>query len=564
MSDYELLCRRIGKRAADRLVRFGLNLDEERAAECDPPAETPHCPENGSPFQSAAKGTISSCTAEQNRGKEGGIEGLEFGHLENVRRIASEQLDQSRRAVLGQFMTPVPIARFMASLFQKWPNQISLLEPGAGIGALAHAFVCRCLEKRPDCSLKITAYELEQSLARYLSEQLAELTARNRQIEVEILQRDFIREAAFAAPFRPSRFTHVILNPPYRKIGSKSEYRSLLRHIGVETGNLYAAFLALAVELTSDDGEIVAIIPRSFCNGLYFRPFRAWLLDRVAISQIHVFDRRNKAFEDDNVLQENIIIRLIRRGEQGPVIISSCDDGTFNGYIEKRVPFEQIVKPYDSGQFIHIPTFETNGNLGDTTLAKLGLDVATGPVVDFRLRGHSLSTPQPGSVPLLYAHHFSGGELEWPREHKKPNALLVNDKTRRWLMPSGWYTITKRFSAKEERRRIVAYIVDPRKLPYDLYGFENHLNVIHANKAGINEFLARGLALFLNSTSVDRHFRNFSGHTQVNATDLRSMKFPSEQTLVAFGEWSAKHPAADQNEIDAFTETFNGHETATN
>ncbi len=417
-------------------------------------------------------------------------------------------------------------------------------------------------EQRSNGTLKVAAYEIEASLIQYLSEHLSELKDRSQRVEIEIIQRDFIREAEFAASFQDQRFTHAILNPPYRKIASKSEYRKLLRNIGLETGNLYTAFLALAVELTSDGSEIVAIIPRSFCNGSYFRPFRAWLLDRVAICQIHVFESRNKAFADDNVLQESIIIKLVKRGEQGAVVISTCHDGSFNGYMERSYPFESIVKIGDAQQFIHIPTYETNGDIGCMTLANLGLDVATGPVVDFRLREHSLSTPRTGSVPLLYAHHFSGGALQWPRHHKKPNALLVNEITKKWLMPSGWYTITKRFSAKEERRRIVAYVVDPRKLPYDLYGFENHINVIHRNRAGITEDLARGLAVFLNSTAVDRHFRNFSGHTQVNATDLRSMKFPTEQTLIEFGRWAAEHQTATQNDIDAFVENFDGHEAA--
>jgi adenine-specific DNA-methyltransferase len=30
---------------------------------------------------------------------------------------------------------------------------------------------------------------------------------------------------------------------------------------------------------------------------------------------------------------------------------------------------------------------------------------------------------------------------------------------------------------------------------------------------------------------VDRHFRQFSGHTQVNATDLRSLRYPHLNTL---------------------------------
>ena len=54
-------------------------------------------------------------------------------------------------------------------------------------------------------------------------------------------------------------------------------------------------------------------------------------------------------------------------------------------------------------------------------------------------------------------------------------------------------------------------------------GFENHLNYFHKKGRGIDMPLARGLAAFLNSTLVDAYFRQFNGHTQVNATDLRSL-----------------------------------------
>jgi hypothetical protein len=374
------------------------------------------------------------------------------------------------------------------------------------------------------------------------------------------VQRDFLREAAFATSFGARRFSHVILNPPYKKIGAASDYRKLLRSIGVETGNLYSAFLALAVAMTEDQGEIVGIVPRSFCNGMYFRPFRSWLLSEAALTHIHVFESRNKAFSDDDVLQENIIVRLQRGGSQCSVAVSTSHDSTLQDYRERQIPFAEIVKPDDPEQFIHVPTFEINGSgkLFAHSLAELGLEVATGPVVDFRLRAYSHSMPEPGMVPLLYAHHFAGGTLQWPREHKKPNALEVNDATRKWLMPQGWYAITKRFSAKEEKRRLVAHVVDPSKLPHELYGFENHLNVIHSGKKGIAPALARGIALFLNSTVVDLHFRNFSGHTQVNATDLRSMRYPAKDVLSEFGEWAAKQDNLSQEQIDRFVESYDG------
>jgi hypothetical protein len=81
--------------------------------------------------------------------------------------------------------------------------------------------------------------------------------------------------------------------------------------------NLYSAFVALAVGEAAPGGQIVAIIPRSFCNGPYYRPFRDFILERAAIRHMHLFESRNKAFKDDEVLQENIIIRLSVAASRG-------------------------------------------------------------------------------------------------------------------------------------------------------------------------------------------------------------------------------------------------------
>jgi adenine-specific DNA-methyltransferase len=98
----------------------------------------------------------------------------------------------------------------------------------------------------------------------------------------------------------------------------------------------------------------------------------------------------------------------------------------------------------------------------------------------------------------------------------------------------------------------VAHVVDPSNFETDYLGFENHLNVIHAGKEGLPRDLAFGLALFLNSTILDQHFRSFSGHTQVNATDLRTMKFPNLALLRKFGRWAQKQSLLDQHQIDSF------------
>lgn len=101
---------------------------------------------------------------------------------------------------------------------------------------------------------------------------------------------------------------------------------------------------------------------------------------------------------------------------------------------------------------------------------------------------------------------------------------------------------------KEERRRIVAPVYNA-ELPGELIGFENHLNVYHAGRCGLPRRVAAGLAAYLNSTLVDRFFRQFNGHTQVNATDLRALRYPDRVALERIG---AGNEGCDlsQGEID--------------
>jgi tRNA1(Val) A37 N6-methylase TrmN6 len=486
--------------------------------------------------------------------------------IDLARRRASKELDSRRRSQLGQFMTPTRIADFMASLFQKWPNEAILLDPGAGIGSLTEAFAERFFEKTPTGSeLHAHAFEFEPVMLPYLREHFEIIRKRyvngGRTFDGSIHERDFIAEASYEAGMGGRRYTHAVLNPPYKKLGTGSNHRKMLRQVGIETVNLYTAFLGLVVALMRSGGEVVAIIPRSFCNGTYFRPFRHFLLERVAITHIHVFESRERAFQEDEVLQENIIVRLVRDERQADVTLSTSHDASFTDFRSWTVPFSHVVDPEDRQSFIRVPTTEVSTpNLFDSTLAELNISVSTGPVVDFRVRNDWLTAPKGACAPLLYTHHLRGGILQWPKPHKKPNALRLNEDTRRWLMPRGVYTITKRFSAKEERRRLVAYVIEPESLPFEFYGFENHLNVFHSGGRGLPREIAYGVALFLNSTAADDYFRNFSGHTQVNATDLRGMGFPSKDTLLALGAWSLAHCGASQEDIDAHIDEEYGNE----
>ena len=60
--------------------------------------------------------------------------------------------------------------------------------------------------------------------------------------------------------------------------------------------------------------------------------------------------------------------------------------------------------------------------------------------------------------------------------------------------------------------------------------------------------------VFLNSDLVDRYFRTFNGHTQVNATDLKQMYYPSINDLRELGIWAQKQMILSIDLIDQHVE----------
>jgi adenine-specific DNA-methyltransferase len=471
-----------------------------------------------------------------------------------LRLEAARKLDAHRKAELGQFLTPAPVARLMASMLQGAGSDLHILDAGAGVGALFAACIAElCSRPQRPRRIAVTAYEIDETLAGYLQDTLRLCEQACHQAGIafqgDIHQEDFLASAVSLLrddlffTQSPPAYTCAVLNPPYRKIHSSSKHRKLLRSIGMETGNLYTGFLALAAHLLAPGGEMVAITPRSFCNGPYFKPFRTSFLHTMSLRRIHIFASRDAAFRDDEVLQENIIFHAVRSHRRPAQVTISSSAGPDDALPSIRgVDYDQVVPPGDPDAFIHIPSdalaCEVAERMGtfSATLDSLGITVSTGRVVDFRAKQFLRFEPEEGTVPLIYPGNFSQGFVKWPLPNgKKAKALRDTYETRDLLVPAGFYVLTKRFSAKEERRRIVAAVYDRDRIKADRVGFENHLNYYHINGRGLPRNLAIGLAAFLNSTLVDAYFRLFNGHTQVNATDLRKLRYPSRSELEALG-----------------------------
>lgn len=463
-----------------------------------------------------------------------------------VKRTKKERTET--QVLLAQYFTPSAIADYMASLFRKpTQKQVRILDAGAGEGILGLTLL-DSLKKTP-ANVAATFVELDDQTYGTLQNTTA---AAQKKFDVDLIHDDFIN-TAFELEWQGKQFTHVILNPPYFKLRVDSQNNKRLRAQGIHVTNIYAAFVWLSARLLEDEGELVAIIPRSFCNGPYFLKFRQFLFEHFSLDTIHTFSSRNKAFAHDSVLQENIILHISKRPQQEMVKITYSIDQSFTDIATRKVPFDGIVSPSDKSKTIYIPAKNQTMSLPDfaqNALQDLGVSVSTGPIVDFRLKGNIKESGNESTIPLLYPAHMSGPEIEWPREafrklgqHYVPAAAVnsslsidENGIADKQVLPlDGYYVVVRRFSSKEEKRRIFASVVAPDKLPTKHVTFENHLNYFHAKKHGLAKDLAYGLCAYLNSSIVDEHFRKVSGHTQVNVSDLKSMPYPNHEKLEKIG-----------------------------
>jgi adenine-specific DNA-methyltransferase len=225
----------------------------------------------------------------------------------------------------------------MASLFESRLPSLRLLDAGAGVGTLTAALVEEVTRRRArPRELSVIAYEVDPLLAEYLQSTLelcaAECERAGVHFSGKIVREDFIEsgvrmlEGGLLAQ-ATHRFDCAILNPPYRKINRDSRERRLLRRLGLETSNLYAGFLSVATGLLDRGGELVAITPRSFCNGPYFKPFRKAFLEEMTFRRIHVFEARDQAFGEDEVLQENIVFRAVKGVDPAAAVTVSSSAG---------------------------------------------------------------------------------------------------------------------------------------------------------------------------------------------------------------------------------------------
>jgi adenine-specific DNA-methyltransferase len=501
-------------------------------------------------------------------------------------------VSQRHKKSLGQYLTHVEIAMFMARLCNQvnhspLQSQFRVLDPGAGSGILSCA-LCEALAERrtkpegpeeqegqgvPLTSegIDLEAWEMDPELAVHLNACLSyakkRLQASGITLTFTINTDDFVMAHAElldnSLRLFPGRlgeregregFDLVIANPPYFKVAKSDPRAQAAAAIVHGQPNIYAFFMAICASLLKAGGRLIFITPRSYAAGPYFHLFRNRFFATMQPEAIHLFGSRQDAFSRDDILQENIILVARRsdkwwqaRGgkEEMVEVSSSAGISDLSTPVKRRVSVSEILDMASKDKILRIPVAERDDHTDRLVrswpgnLHTYGFEISTGPVVPFRattLLSREGDVPMT-HAPLLWMQNVTAMRVEWPiKARGKEQYIAINNAASKPLLVADKnYVLLRRFSAKEQQRRLIAAPLLAGTMGSPFIGLENHLNYIHRPGGSLTQEEAYGLAVLLNSALLDTFFRTYNGNTQVSATELRAMPLPPLDIITELG-----------------------------
>lgn len=460
-----------------------------------------------------------------------------------------QSMDKTQRKKIGQFFTSKATAEFMASMIINKKENLEILDPGSGSGILSAALIDK-LQNTCVKTINLTLYENDENVLPLLHNNIEYISQNSRiTVNYKIIEKNYILEnkedfnATLLSHKNLNKYDFIICNPPYLKISKDAPEALGMSSVCFGAPNMYFLFMSMALFQLKENAEMVFIIPRSWTSGAYFKRFREYLLLEGKIKHIHLFVSRDKVFDKENVLQETIIISVIKTKENYDSIkISSTESNSDFKYIsEFIIPYKLAVSD-DENQFVYLPINQEEVDVLNkvhkfkNTLQEIGIKLKTGLTVGFRNSEllHEKSNDQ--TVPVIYSAHFKDGSINFPVETDKKQYIETHRKG--LIQENKDYLFIKRFTSKEEKRRIqpAIYLKDMCE-KYEYISTDNKINFIDTiDKSRLTTEEIYGLFVVFNSTLYDKYYRILNGSTQVNATEINYMHVPSRSELIKMGQ----------------------------
>lgn len=499
-------------------------------------------------------------------------------------QLYAKTVSSQHKKEKGQFFTPIEIARFMATLSKQKKEKLKILDPGCGTAILSCALIEKLAFDIANLKeIELVVYETDKDILPFSKATFKYLTKwlkkQNIKFIITINSNDFVLENKDCFQVMATLFSDIpdagifdiaISNPPYFKIPKDDKRAIIAKSIVWGQPNIYSIFMMVAAKLLKKEGELIFITPRSFASGNYFRAFRESFFKEIGIEQIHLFGSRTETFDRDNVLQETLILKgkKLKLNENLETIRITHSNGLrdISKFTEKNYQIGDLINIKSKEKIIHLPANETDDNViklfksWTGSLRQNNIQISTGPVVSFRATDYLFENFLNGKIflaPLYQLINTTKMRFEWPVSKKnKPQYIQLCEETNSLLIENKNYIFLRRFSAKDDKSRLVATPYFKEVSESEFIGIENHLNYIYRPKGILEMNEIFGIAALLNSNLFDTYFRTFNGNINVSATELREMPLPPLEDIKQIGNQIVLLNDFSQSKID---ETINSY-----
>lgn len=443
----------------------------------------------------------------------------------NNTREYTETHNKENRKDKGQFFTSVSIAEFMAMRASYTTEHLSILEPGAGNGILTASVIKYCIENELCNSFDVKFVENDLEVLTVLKEtsSLIErfVLSHHGNVNISISTDNYITSD------EDRLYDIVICNPPYKKIRKDSvESKSMIEYVHGQP-NIYGLFMCKAIKNLKSSGHFVFITPRSWTSGNYYKLVRQFILQKLNLTDLLLFENRDNIFDNEDVLQETLITVGIKEEPQSQYIyLYNVDSNLCLDPIQMEVP-SHLIKNIGADSYLLLPKNEEDlqvinrmSHITDT-FESLGYCFKTGPVVEFRNKDSISPIEKNGYIPMYRATNIVNGRFVFPADTVKAQYV---DATKKKLLLSNMNTVfLRRLASKEERRRLQSCAYYQRG-DNEYISVENHVNyLMHSDGSPLSVDEVEWINELLMSDDYDIYYRTISGSTQVNAGEMNKL-----------------------------------------
>ena len=452
-------------------------------------------------------------------------------HIADISQAASNSLTPLQKKQYAAYYTPRALSSHMVSVANYQGGKLG--DKGAGAGVLSAMAAAQHILSNSKAPCFISAYEIIPDIQRYLIRTYdllkGQATLCKKRFDYCIGD-DFLETANDILCGNGGDYDNIIINPPYYKIGSNSDINIIIyQRLGFKLPNIYSAFMLLSLLLLKPGGSLTALVPRSFFNGMYHKPFRRFIKQNFSIDSMTRYRSRSNLFKNDNVLQENVIVRFSNRPQASQISIFACDCPESPATQSMILPASLLldnecdifVLPADHNE---LAAYQRIRNLPHK-LNDMGLSLSTGKVVECRVKQH-LNSEGRGAM-YIEAKCLDTTKPTYTKKHSPRshgNALYINNDTSKVLIDAQSLVLLKRISSNSDRLRMNCTVLRRCDCEHELIALSNSIQYIHGES--LDDSLALQVSSFLSSHDVELAMRAINGTTQINGEDIAMLRFP--------------------------------------